>query len=177
MGYVGNLYRGRGVELVVELARALPEVAFELVGGSEADLARWRAAGLPANLELHGLPSGGWALAALRRLAKAPSLIGLVAISDAPRPPQPGADAGGVYRAAAAPRRPRQLVDREVGRHAIERVVGQAAGGGLLGSLADQRDLVAEPGERRAHLHDLHARGAPRRHVRKRQVQDAHAAA
>lgn len=54
VGYVGNLYRGRGVELVVELARALPEVAFELVGGSEADLARWRAGGLADNLRLHG---------------------------------------------------------------------------------------------------------------------------
>ncbi len=54
VGYVGNLYRGRGVELVVELARALPDVGFELVGGSEADLARWRAAGLPGNLDLHG---------------------------------------------------------------------------------------------------------------------------
>lgn len=54
VGYVGNLYAGRGVELVVALARALPAVRFEIVGGQEADLVRFRASGLPTNLVLHG---------------------------------------------------------------------------------------------------------------------------
>ena len=54
VGYVGNLYAGRGVELVVALARRLPAVRFEIVGGQEADLARFRALGMPANLVLHG---------------------------------------------------------------------------------------------------------------------------
>ncbi|HTJ44214.1 MAG TPA: glycosyltransferase family 4 protein [Kofleriaceae bacterium] len=54
VGYVGNLYRGRGVELVFELARRMPAVRFELVGGNEQDLARVRGEGVPSNVVLHG---------------------------------------------------------------------------------------------------------------------------
>jgi len=54
VGYVGNLYRGRGIELVTELARRMPGCRFELVGGREADLARLRSEGLSANVVLHG---------------------------------------------------------------------------------------------------------------------------
>ncbi len=54
IGYVGNLYRGRGVELVVELARRMPACRFELIGGSDADLARLLGEQAPANLVLHG---------------------------------------------------------------------------------------------------------------------------
>jgi glycosyltransferase involved in cell wall biosynthesis len=54
IGYVGNLYRGRGIELVIELARAMPDRTFELVGGTDADLSRLRESGLPLNLVLHG---------------------------------------------------------------------------------------------------------------------------
>jgi glycosyltransferase involved in cell wall biosynthesis len=54
VGYVGSLYPGRGVELIIELARAMPGCTFRLVGGTESDLARWRDAGLPANVELLG---------------------------------------------------------------------------------------------------------------------------
>jgi glycosyltransferase involved in cell wall biosynthesis len=54
IGYVGNLYHGRGVELVTELARRMPACRFELIGGSEADLARIRGLGQPANVVLHG---------------------------------------------------------------------------------------------------------------------------
>lgn len=57
VGYVGSLYPGRGVELIVELAKAMPACAFRLVGGTEDDLARWRASGLPANVELLGFRS------------------------------------------------------------------------------------------------------------------------
>src|SRR5207302_150909 len=54
LGYVGNLYRGRGVELVFELARRMPACRFELVGGNDADLARVRGEGVPDNVVLHG---------------------------------------------------------------------------------------------------------------------------
>jgi glycosyltransferase involved in cell wall biosynthesis len=57
VGYVGSLYPGRGVELIVELARVMPGTQFRVVGGTEADLARWRATDLPANLELVGFRS------------------------------------------------------------------------------------------------------------------------
>ncbi len=55
IGYVGHLYDGRGIDLILELARRLPEVDFHLVGGTEEDVARWspeaKAAG---NVRLHG---------------------------------------------------------------------------------------------------------------------------
>jgi glycosyltransferase involved in cell wall biosynthesis len=54
IGYVGNLYAGRGIELILEVAARLPACDFELVGGSEADLARWRARAVPRNVTLAG---------------------------------------------------------------------------------------------------------------------------
>jgi glycosyltransferase involved in cell wall biosynthesis len=54
IGYVGSLYPGRGVEIVLDLARRMPDVCFDVVGGSERDLARWKAMAMPANLQLHG---------------------------------------------------------------------------------------------------------------------------
>jgi glycosyltransferase involved in cell wall biosynthesis len=54
VGYVGNLYPGRGIELILEVAAHLPAYDFELVGGTEADLARWRAHALPPNVILAG---------------------------------------------------------------------------------------------------------------------------
>lgn len=55
LGYVGHLHRGKGMETVAALAAAMPEAEFHAVGGTERDLAKWRArcAGL-ANLHLHG---------------------------------------------------------------------------------------------------------------------------
>jgi glycosyltransferase involved in cell wall biosynthesis len=42
-GYTGHLYPGRGVELLLELARLLPEIDFLLVGGEPGDVARLQA--------------------------------------------------------------------------------------------------------------------------------------
>ncbi|HEU0030803.1 MAG TPA: glycosyltransferase family 4 protein [Kofleriaceae bacterium] len=54
VGYVGSLYAGRGIELILELAKRLPDYDVELVGGTEADLAKWRAYGLAPNVTLVG---------------------------------------------------------------------------------------------------------------------------
>ena len=54
VGYFGSLYQGRGVEVVIELARRFPELAFHLVGGRESDLARRKIGSLPENLVFHG---------------------------------------------------------------------------------------------------------------------------
>jgi len=54
IGYVGSLYRGRGVDLVLELARLMPDCQFDLVGGLERDLQQWRESGPPANAVFHG---------------------------------------------------------------------------------------------------------------------------
>ncbi len=54
IGYVGHLYPGRGVEIVLELARRLPACQFEILGGSAQDLARWHRSSRPENLEFRG---------------------------------------------------------------------------------------------------------------------------
>ena len=59
VGYVGNLYPGRGVELVIEIATRMPHCDFELIGGTEDDLARWRASGPPANVVFRGFVPPG----------------------------------------------------------------------------------------------------------------------
>lgn len=58
IGYVGSLYPGRGIELILALAARLPNLCFDVIGGSEADLARWRAE-LPSNAHLHGFVAPG----------------------------------------------------------------------------------------------------------------------
>lgn len=40
--YTGHLYAGRGMNLLVELARLLPEIQFIWVGGRNNDVAHWR---------------------------------------------------------------------------------------------------------------------------------------
>ena len=42
-GYTGHLYPGRGMEVLIALARALPEVNFLWVGGRPSDVTQWRA--------------------------------------------------------------------------------------------------------------------------------------
>ncbi|MCA9758377.1 MAG: glycosyltransferase family 4 protein [Candidatus Eisenbacteria bacterium] len=55
IGYVGHLYEGRGIDLILELARRLPEAEFHLVGGTEEDVARWLPEAESAgNVRLHG---------------------------------------------------------------------------------------------------------------------------
>lgn len=55
VGYVGHLFPGRGIELMVELARRCTWACFHMVGGTAADVAVWRerTAGIE-NLRLHG---------------------------------------------------------------------------------------------------------------------------
>ena len=59
VGYVGQLYRGKGVEMVVNLARRLPDMDFHVVGGAPRDLARWRSSPKPDNLTFHGFVAPG----------------------------------------------------------------------------------------------------------------------
>ncbi len=42
VGYVGHLYRGRGVELIIECAKLMKEVTFHIVGGTKKDIDKWR---------------------------------------------------------------------------------------------------------------------------------------
>lgn len=43
VGYTGHLYAGRGADLILEMARQLPEVNFLLAGGRDEDVSRVRA--------------------------------------------------------------------------------------------------------------------------------------
>jgi glycosyltransferase involved in cell wall biosynthesis len=43
VGYTGNLYEGRGIGMIFQLAKALPHVEFWIVGGDTLAVARWRS--------------------------------------------------------------------------------------------------------------------------------------
>ena len=75
VGYSGSLYDGRGVTLLEEVARRLPDVDVHVLGGPAgvADALRARA-DLPGNLHVHGLrpPSDAAALQAAMDVLLAP---------------------------------------------------------------------------------------------------------
>jgi glycosyltransferase involved in cell wall biosynthesis len=55
VGYVGSLYPGRGIELIVELAKRCPFADFVVVGGNEAEVAHWRTESASSgNITFHG---------------------------------------------------------------------------------------------------------------------------
>lgn len=54
VGYIGNIYRGRGIELIVALANRFSDVGFHIVGGSFDQLIRLGIPKSPKNLVCHG---------------------------------------------------------------------------------------------------------------------------
>ncbi|MFB7435227.1 glycosyltransferase family 4 protein [Streptomyces microflavus] len=54
VGYVGHLYDGRGIGLVLELAERFPSVDFHLVGGTDEDRTRWQRACDSPHVYFHG---------------------------------------------------------------------------------------------------------------------------
>ena len=54
VGYVGHLYKGRGIELVIELANRLREFDFHIVGGNDSDIEYWRSVAGASNVTFHG---------------------------------------------------------------------------------------------------------------------------
>lgn len=55
VGYVGQLFAGKGMEVVAELCKAAPFADFHVVGGLEHDIARWREAlAGQQNITFHG---------------------------------------------------------------------------------------------------------------------------
>jgi len=60
VGYVGNLYEGRGMELVASLARRLSDVHFHVVGGDPDDVDRWQSSLADVeSITFHGFVSPG----------------------------------------------------------------------------------------------------------------------
>lgn len=54
-GYIGHLYKGRGIEIIAAMARRCPKIDFHIVGGTPEDIVYWTSelAGI-SNLYLHG---------------------------------------------------------------------------------------------------------------------------
>lgn len=42
IGYIGQLYHGKGMEIISELVKRMPHVAFHIVGGNDTDIQYWR---------------------------------------------------------------------------------------------------------------------------------------
>ncbi len=60
VGYVGHLYEGKGIELIVKLAREVPEATFHIVGGTEKDLNKWQSeTDNVSNIVFHGFVQPG----------------------------------------------------------------------------------------------------------------------
>jgi glycosyltransferase involved in cell wall biosynthesis len=69
VGYVGHLYRGRGVELIAELARRCPWAEFHVIGGMQSDIEEWRRrCAATANLVFDGFCPPGQVQAHMARL-------------------------------------------------------------------------------------------------------------
>lgn len=54
IGYAGSLHKGRGINLIQQIAERLPEMDFHIVGGSERDLQFWKKQVIPPNFHMHG---------------------------------------------------------------------------------------------------------------------------
>ncbi|MCK4818320.1 glycosyltransferase family 4 protein, partial [bacterium] len=62
VGYTGHLYPGKGMEIIALLAARIPDMDFHVIGGTDADLSRWKNANPTPNLHFHGfIPHGSLA--------------------------------------------------------------------------------------------------------------------
>ena len=41
-GYIGHLYKGRGIDVIASAAQKLPDITFHIVGGNPGDVAQWK---------------------------------------------------------------------------------------------------------------------------------------
>lgn len=54
VGYVGQLYPGKGMEIISKLAPLAPLIDFHVVGGLRADIEKWQAKLAGTNISFHG---------------------------------------------------------------------------------------------------------------------------
>jgi glycosyltransferase involved in cell wall biosynthesis len=57
IGYVGNLYSGKGMSVIAEVAPRMPDLDFHVVGGAEGDIAEWKRRVEAENVIFHGFVS------------------------------------------------------------------------------------------------------------------------
>lgn len=54
IGYVGSLFKGRGIDIIIELAKRIPSADFHIIGGKDKDLEFWKSQVSLDNLIFHG---------------------------------------------------------------------------------------------------------------------------
>lgn len=54
VGYVGSLFKGRGIDIIIELAKRIDEVEFHIIGGKDKDIEYWKSNASLNNLIFHG---------------------------------------------------------------------------------------------------------------------------
>ncbi|MCD4668329.1 MAG: glycosyltransferase [Sulfurimonas sp.] len=54
IGYIGSLLKGRGIDIIIELANKLPQFDFHVVGGNEKDILFWKNKVSSTNILFHG---------------------------------------------------------------------------------------------------------------------------
>ncbi len=59
IGYIGNLYPGKGIELIIKIAALLPEINFHIIGGRDSDINFWKKKYNGKNLKFHGYINHG----------------------------------------------------------------------------------------------------------------------
>jgi len=65
-GYAGHLYKGRGIEIIIELAARFHDIDFHVAGGTDEDLDYWHESTRLSNIYFHGFLSPSL-VAAFRR--------------------------------------------------------------------------------------------------------------
>lgn len=59
LGYLGHLYPGRGIDILLEIASRLESCEFHIIGGTNKDLAYWQYNHVPQNVFFHGFIQPG----------------------------------------------------------------------------------------------------------------------
>ncbi|MCT7492526.1 glycosyltransferase [Aliarcobacter cryaerophilus] len=54
IGYIGHLYKGRGIDIIIECAKVLKNVNFHIIGGTEKDILYWKKQVNLPNLLFYG---------------------------------------------------------------------------------------------------------------------------
>jgi glycosyltransferase involved in cell wall biosynthesis len=57
VGYVGHLYPGRGLDIIISLSKICDWADFNIIGGTEADIDYWKGLSNNINLTFHGFVS------------------------------------------------------------------------------------------------------------------------
>lgn len=54
VGYIGSLYEGRGIEIIVKLSNIMKNVSFNIVGGTSEEIMKYQKSSINNNLIFHG---------------------------------------------------------------------------------------------------------------------------